>query len=112
MDSDWYGSNVICTCPLMMFINLQLDANLSRDNQWIAYSSLTPFVSLSSTDSYHDFDIPLNFNESRLGISRVRYNIKFNETMLSYITLPSPKTDLAFESRFGLFVFQEVETNW
>jgi hypothetical protein len=32
--------------------------------------------------------------------------------MLSYITLPSPKTDLAFESRFGLFVFQEVETNW
>lgn len=53
------------------------DANLSRDNQWIAYSSLTPLVSLSSTDGYHDRNIALNFNESRLGISRI-WSIRFS----------------------------------
>jgi hypothetical protein len=49
-----------------------LDANLSRDKEWIAYSSLTPYATLSSTDVYRDVTIPLDFNESRLGIQRVR----------------------------------------
>lgn len=59
-----------------MFDNLYIipfpDANLSSDKSWLAYSSLTPYVTLASTDIYNDNTIPLNFNESRLGIRCVR----------------------------------------
>ncbi|KAI8583171.1 hypothetical protein K450DRAFT_169962, partial [Umbelopsis ramanniana AG] len=58
------------------------DANLSRDNSWLAYSSLTPYVTLASTDVYNDNTIALNFNESKLGIRCVRliWSVRFSRS--------------------------------
>ncbi|GAB5587346.1 hypothetical protein Unana1_02246 [Umbelopsis nana] len=53
------------------------DANLSRDKEWVAYSSLTPYATLSSTDVYRDTTVPLDFNESRLGIQRL-FSLRFS----------------------------------
>ncbi|CAI2188948.1 6385_t:CDS:10 [Funneliformis geosporum] len=38
------------------------DANLSLDNQWLAYTSITPIVYLAKTDPNDEFQIPLDFS--------------------------------------------------
>ena len=39
------------------------DANLSSDNQWLSYTSITPVVYLAKTDPDVDFQAPLDFSE-------------------------------------------------
>ncbi|CAG8690130.1 8053_t:CDS:10, partial [Funneliformis caledonium] len=39
------------------------DANLSLDNQWLAYTSITPIVYLAKTDPNDEYQIPLDFSK-------------------------------------------------
>ncbi|GES76587.1 WD repeat protein [Rhizophagus clarus] len=53
------------------------DANLSSDNQWLAYTSITPIVYLAKTDPNVDFQIPLDFSE-RLSYNNGLWSIRFS----------------------------------
>ncbi|PKY50398.1 WD40 repeat-like protein [Rhizophagus irregularis] len=53
------------------------DANLSSDNQWLAYTSITPIVYLAKTDPNVDFQIPLDFSK-RLSYNYGLWSIRFS----------------------------------
>ncbi|CAG8507502.1 5693_t:CDS:10 [Ambispora gerdemannii] len=54
------------------------DANLSANNEWIAYTSITPFVYVAKTSQDEDFQTMLNFSNARrdddFGLWSVRFS--------------------------------------
>ncbi|CAI2179443.1 2916_t:CDS:10 [Funneliformis geosporum] len=53
------------------------DANLSLDNQWLAYTSITPIVYLAKTDPNDEFQIPLDFSgqlPQEFGLWSIRFS--------------------------------------
>lgn len=49
---------------------MRSDATLSNDNQWLAYSSITPMAFLTKSDPSDTFQFPLTFSEEdRFGVS-------------------------------------------
>ncbi|CAG8534145.1 7320_t:CDS:10 [Ambispora leptoticha] len=54
------------------------DANLSANNEWIAYTSITPYVYVAKTSPHEDFQTMLNFADNRSHEDFGLWSIRFS----------------------------------